>query len=250
MKKKLTWLLLVGVAGYWILRRLGTRGGASDEEVHASLPGDDVIPHPMVETTHAIRIEAPPSVVWKWLMQAGYRGSGRAGWYSDPWLLKLTEGIYLRLTVPARLRAEHPRIGSADELLPEFQYSEVGDIVPDGPPGTVYFVVKAVEPERAWVLYSDTHIKYLSPIFLHGTDWEARGEFTWVFVLNPANGSGTRLILRTRARYGPPLFRRLFMPLFYIGEAIIPRLILRGIKKRAETMPATMEIAPESGRVT
>ena len=79
MKGKLPWILLTSAGLYCIIKRLGKRGGATDTEVYASLPGDNVIPHPMVETTHAITIQAPAKTIWKWLIQAGYRGSGRAG---------------------------------------------------------------------------------------------------------------------------------------------------------------------------
>jgi len=43
----------------------------------------------MIETTHAITIAAPPSAVWPWLIQGGYRGAdapagiaiaGSTGW--------------------------------------------------------------------------------------------------------------------------------------------------------------------------
>jgi hypothetical protein len=85
VKGRTAWFLLAAVGLYWTLQRLGKRGGATDTEVNANLPGDDVIPHPMVETTHAITIQAPAATIWKWLIQAGYRGSGRAGWYGDLW---------------------------------------------------------------------------------------------------------------------------------------------------------------------
>jgi hypothetical protein len=126
-------------------------------------------------------------------------------------------------------------MASAKEILPEFQQTAVGDIVPDGPEGTAYFVVKAVEPERAWVLYSDTHLKYLLPDLLRDSSLDVSGDFSRVFVLNPIADVGTRLILRTRARYGPAMLRSLLLPFFYLGEAIIPRQILCGIKQRAET---------------
>jgi hypothetical protein len=241
MKDKLAWFFLAGAAsagGYWIVRRLGTRRGANDQEVHASLPGDALIPHPMVETTHAISIQAPPSLVWKWLIQAGYPGSGRAGWYSDSWLDAVTEGLFLRFTVPGEYMTDRLGLRSANQILPEYQHTQVGDIVPDGPPGSAYFVVKAVESEHAWVLYSDTHIKYMTPLFLHGTPLEAHGEFTWAFVLHSLEEDGTRLILRTRARYDPAWIGKLMLPLFYLGEAILPLLILRGMKARTEEMAA------------
>jgi hypothetical protein len=144
------------------------------------------------------------------------------------------EKTVFRTTVPAEHRNEQPLLHSAYAILPAFQHTTVGDIVPDGPGGSPAFVVKAVELERAWVLYSDTHLKYLSPTLLHQTPLASSGEFTWVFVLQPEGDGGTRLLLRTRTRYGPPLMRYLALPLLYGGEAIFPRLILRGIRQRAE----------------
>jgi len=55
-----------------------------------------------------------------------------------------------------------------------------------------------------------------------------------VFILKPEGDQGTRLMLRTRTRYGPSLMRYLALPLLYLGDAIYPRLILRGVKQRAE----------------
>jgi hypothetical protein len=234
VKNKLPWALLAGVGSYAVLRHLGTRAGVTSAEADASLPGDEIIPHPMLETTHAISIAVPPAVVWPWLIQAGYRGAGRAGWYSDSWFDWLAEKAFFHTTVPAEHRNEQPLLRSANEILPAFQHTAVGDIVPDGPGGSPFFVVRAVDPERAWVLYSDTHLKYLSPTILHKTRLASSGEFTWVFVLHPEGDQGTRLILRTRTRYGPPLMRYLARPLLYLGEAIFPRLILRGIRQRAE----------------
>ncbi len=168
MKGKLAWSLLAAVGGYMVIRRLGQHSGATDEEVDAALPGDEVIPHPMLETTHAITIQAPPAEVWRWLVQTGYRGSGRAGWYTDSPIDPLVD-IFFRLTTPPdRQAADRSWMHSADSILPEFQQREMGDIVPDGPPGTAYFTVRACEPERLMVLYSDTHIKLITPAF-----WQA-----------------------------------------------------------------------------
>ncbi len=236
MKKKWFWLILAGAAGYLLLRRAGLRGGASAEEVRAALPGDELIPNPMVATTHAVTIAAPPRIVWKWLVQAGYRGAGRAGWYSESALGSLLERLFLRLTVPPDQLGEQPAGGSAEEILPEFQHTAVGDIVPDGPPGSAYFTVKAFAPERAWVLYSDSHIQYMSPTFLRGTSLQLTGAFTWVFVLQPVGGDQTRLILRTLGVARPVWMAALMAPAFYAGEAIYPHLILNGIQRRSEKL--------------
>ena len=69
---------------------------------------------------------------------------------------------------------------------------------------------------------------------MHGTRWASYGEFTWNFILQPVGQNKTRFILRTRARFGPALFRRLAPPLLYLSEAIFPRQLLHGIKRRAE----------------
>lgn len=57
------------------LRKWGTRLG----EAQRRLPGDEHIPHPNFETTHAINIDAPPQAVWPWLAQMGRNLTGYYG---------------------------------------------------------------------------------------------------------------------------------------------------------------------------
>jgi hypothetical protein len=45
VRSKLCVGLLVAMAGGYILRRQGMRRGATDEEFHKPLPGDEVVPH-------------------------------------------------------------------------------------------------------------------------------------------------------------------------------------------------------------
>src|SRR5437764_14426797 len=73
--------LLAAASGAYLLRRLGRRWGASDDEVHRPMPGDELIPHPMVETTHASTSQAGPYELWPWLVQWGM---GRGGCHGDP----------------------------------------------------------------------------------------------------------------------------------------------------------------------
>ena len=121
MKNKLCMGLLTVASGAYLLRRLGLRWGATDAEVHRPLPGDEVMPHPMIETTHAITIRAPRAAIWPWLVQMGYH---RAAWYTDSWYYWVDKYLF---------RLERPP--SADRILPQFQHLEVGDTVPDGPRG-------------------------------------------------------------------------------------------------------------------
>jgi hypothetical protein len=84
--------------------------GATREEVHRHLPGDDLVPA-AGGTTRAITIEAPPALVWPWLVQIGF---GRAGWYSYDWI-------------------DNDGRPSAAVILPEFQDLAVGDHIPMTP---------------------------------------------------------------------------------------------------------------------
>jgi len=54
------------------LRKWGTRLG----EAQRRLPGDEIIPSPTFETTHAVNIDAPPETVWPWIAQMGRELTG------------------------------------------------------------------------------------------------------------------------------------------------------------------------------
>ena len=62
-----------------LLRRWHRRWGATDAEVAAAMPGDELVPGAYVFCTRAITIDAPPETVWPWLVQVGF---GQAGFYS------------------------------------------------------------------------------------------------------------------------------------------------------------------------
>jgi hypothetical protein len=221
MKNKLCLGLLAAASGAYLLRRLGLRWGATDAEVHRSLPGDDVVPHPMLETTHAMTIRAPRATIWPWLIQMGYR---RAGWYTDGWYLWVDRYLW-----------RNKRPASADHILPQFQHLAVGDTVPDGPPGTAFFTVVALEPQRVLVLYSTTHGIAMVPRSLRNNPKLGfYGDFSWSFILDEVDERTTRLIVRMRANAGPRLFRLITFPLLLPADFLVARLMLRTIKQRAE----------------
>jgi hypothetical protein len=47
--------------------------GMTQQEARRPLPGDELEPEPdpLVNTTHAVTIDAPPSVIWPWIVQVG-----------------------------------------------------------------------------------------------------------------------------------------------------------------------------------
>jgi hypothetical protein len=84
--------------------------GATCEDLHKSLPGDELVAAPAVQSTRAVTIEAPPEAVWPWLAQIG---QDRAGFYSYDWLENLA-GCEMR---------------NADEIHPEWQVRQPGETV-------------------------------------------------------------------------------------------------------------------------
>jgi hypothetical protein len=92
------------------------RWGATEAETRKVLPGDQLASqygHRAV-STRAITIDAPPEMVWPWLIQMG---SGRAGFYTHEWVERL-------------LFISYADGHSATRIHPEWQDLHVGDKVP------------------------------------------------------------------------------------------------------------------------
>ena len=152
-------LRLVAAVGTAAVSRRPVRPVA--DEAERSLPGDELVADAKIGWTLAITIGARPAAIWPWLVQMGCR---RAGWYSY-------DGL------------DNAGVPSADQILPQFQQVQVGDILPMTPTAEDRFVVRAVEPQRALVLGDDA------------------GSMSWAFVLEPIGKTGTRLITRSRGAY-------------------------------------------------
>jgi hypothetical protein len=176
-----------------------SKWGATENEVNMSLPGDNQVPNPELESTRAISIAAPAEKIWPWLVQMG---QGRGGLYTYERLENLV-GCDMH---------------NADRILPDHQQLKVGDkirLVPEG--SDLYFIVSTIEPGRAIILAGDDP------------------PTTWGFVLAPIDENTTRLIVRWRQGYKPTpgnvIMWRLFTdPITFVME----RKMLQGIKVRAE----------------
>lgn len=227
MKRRLGWALLLAAlaSGYVWRRRLEHGWGSTDDEARAALPGDEVVPQPAAQLTHAVTIHAPAAAVWPWLVQMGY---GRAGWYTNVWWYRLVDRYIWQVDIPR-----------VDRILPEFQRLALGDVIPDGPPGAAYWTVVGLEPERSLALFSITH----------GTVWLPRAlrdnprlgihaETGWTFVLREPESGQTRLLLRTRVSASPVLYRLLGVALLPLGDFVMARMLLRTIKRNVERAPA------------
>src|SRR5690606_2165248 len=98
------------VASLPLLRGWAMTFGATDAELEAKLPGDELTPGADVVATRGITIAAPPERVWPWLVQIG---QGRGGFYSYDALENL---VGLDIT-------------SADRVEARWQDLAVGDLV-------------------------------------------------------------------------------------------------------------------------
>jgi hypothetical protein len=188
-----------------LLRPWYGKWGATEGEVRMPLPGDDLVPEPVLEAIRAITIQAPAEAIWPWLVQLG---QGRGGFYS-----------YQRLENLAGCR-----IHNADDVIPEFQEIKIGDQVRLGPDGYPAFDVAAIEPERALVLRGDLPNPKGKP-----TIW------IWSFYLAPHGDDTTRLLLRTRLVYEPNMANALIWRAFTDPISFnMERKMLHGLKARAE----------------
>jgi hypothetical protein len=189
-----------------LYRRWHQRWGATDDEVGASMPGDDLIDDVAYLATRAITIEAPPEAVWPWLVQVGCL---KAGFYADDLLDNLG----------------HP---SATTLLPELQHLEIGQWVPMSPTpsDTTAFKVAGFEPNR-WLLWHQ-------PLS------------TWCWTLTRLPDARTRLVTRLRIHldWSRPAISLFSVVLNEFGDFPMMRRMLLGIRDRAEA--AHRAAAPSS----
>ena len=196
----------LGFAG---LHRLGSTWGSTPEERERPMPGDEIVPDPAGRTMHAITVDAAPDQVWPWLAQMGYH---RAGWYTYPWVDRWIWHI------------ENP---SADRVVPALQDLRVGDVIPDGEPGTAYFVIRELVPGEHLVLHSTTHVP-------PALERAMTVSWTWSFLLLPVDGGRrTRLLLRVRLT-GSLVTRLLWHLVVVPSDFVMARSMLLGVKRRAE----------------
>ncbi|MFZ6027695.1 MAG: SRPBCC family protein [Chloroflexota bacterium] len=201
------------VAAYSFLARpWHLRWGSRDDEIQKAYPGDELIPEPKLNATHAVTIDAPLAAVWPWLAQIG---QGRGGFYSYEWIENLM-GLNMH---------------NANRILPEYQQLKVGDQIPLSP-NNFGLPVAVCEPEKMLVLHGDTRLDPEAIPTMNPGDFLA---VTWAWYLTPAGEGATRLVERWRCDWNASPQNWLFMRVFLEpGAFIMERKMLLGIKARAE----------------
>jgi hypothetical protein len=190
-------LVLVGVIGVIILTPWMDRWGATDNEVNAIYPGDELVPTPSSFVNRAITIHASAEKIYPWLVQIG---AGKGGWYSYSGLERL-------MRCP---------IVNADRIHEEWQNLQVGDVVKLCPNGTMPppYTVAQIHPNQAIVMGHKENDQWVD---------------LWQFMLVPQVDGSTRLISRTRT-----MMTGGFWDIIHPGVFIMETGMLKGIKHRAE----------------
>jgi hypothetical protein len=202
-----------------LVRPWHSRWGATTEEAARPLPYDHFVPRPLAHTTRAITIDAPPAEVWRWLVQLGV---GRGGLYSYDWLENLAD----------------LDVHSAEEIVPELQDLEVGNLVrlaPESAGAEAGWRVAAIEPGRVLVLHQPAYPGTGRPLDREDPKLGTYFGWNWTFVLGQAGGRRTRLLVRSRVD-GAPRFpiKLLYVLLLEFPHFVMERGMLKGLKKRAE----------------
>jgi hypothetical protein len=175
------------------------RWGATDAEVAAAMPGDDLLPRAQYRPTRAISIDAPPPAVWPWLVQVG---RGRAGFYADDLL-------------------DTPGRPSLRKIDPDLQNLEVGQWVS---------MSRTPSERTAWKVDSFAPDEWLL--------WR-KPDSIWSWVLRDLGDGRTRLITRVHGLYDwshHPAIAAFGVVLLEFGDFAMMRRMLLGIKERAEGM--------------
>jgi hypothetical protein len=200
--------------GLWAALRPRTLAwGATCDEVVRPLPGDDLVANPLYVTTRAITVDAPAAAVWPWLVQLG---QNRGGFYTYD-LLENLMGL---------------DVHSAASIRPEWQDLHAGeDYVTLDPDEFMKMTIAVLEPERAFVIRSGAPGEPQAP----GSFFKGELEWTWAFVLDPADEHTTRLTIRCRAAWADTFTARLAKPvLLEPVHFLMEERMLRGIRERAE----------------
>ena len=196
------------------------RWGATDAEMRRSLPGDDLVVQPRIQTNRAITLNVSPAGVWPWLAQIGYK---RAGWYSY-------DLIHRMLRIAGSV--DDPR-ASAGRIIPELQDLKVGDAIKIAP--QMAYGVVAIEPGRMILLCAGVDISTGEKLQPGKPMPEQYLKTSWVWLLEEVDTTSTRLLVRFRQDYNPSRLNRLVYRLSSeFGAFFMERRTLLGIKQRVE----------------
>ena len=208
---------VVRVAGaitlLYAARRYYRNWGTTKDETKTTLPGDELVRRPSVQSTEGVWIDAPPAAIWPWLVQIGQdRG-----------------GVYTLDTVADLIGLDYE---NADRIHPEWQQLVAGDtirIAPQGWMGLRHGLTLTVE-----------QVIEESTLVLRGTPPGFPWETVWSFHLLPRWQDSCRFLIRTRTRLRHP-GEVLGVELAGPVTSLVTRGLMLGIKRRVAEVRAPIE---------
>lgn len=195
--KVLAILVALFVLSVILLRPVMDRWGATEAEIAATFPGDELVPAPARFINRAITIQASPEQIYPWLVQIG---ADKGGWYS-----------YDRLETLANCPNTN-----AKRIHSEWQNLQVGDpiLMCPGETAPPPYIVAQLHPNQAIVMGHQENDAWVD---------------LYQFVLVPQAEGSTRLVLRTRTMMVGGIWEVVY-PIAFMME----QKMLRIVKDRAE----------------
>jgi len=192
-------LAVVVVVTVALLTPTMDRWGATEDEIAATYPGDELVADPKSFVNHAVTIQASPEQIYPWLLQLG---ADKGGMYS----YTAMEGL---------IRC--PMV-NAERIHDEWQNLQVGDPVKlcAGDFAPPPYIVAQLHPNQAIVMGHQENGKWVD---------------LWQFVLVPQPDGATRLIVRTRTMMSGG-----FWDIIHPGVFVMETGMMNGVKERAEQM--------------
>ncbi|HJW29846.1 MAG TPA: hypothetical protein VJ508_11475, partial [Saprospiraceae bacterium] len=186
---------------------------AHDDETH--FPADGLIPEASHTITFHKNIEAPPSLVWSYLMQLG---CDRAGWYSIDLL-------------------DHDGRPSIDHIVSDWPPRQEGDKLAATPAMNSFYEVYKVKKEKWLVIGGET--QRLGGPF----------KMTWSFILTPMGSDATHLVSRARMIASPKwaewvMGNLVYPPLHWLMSKAQLNTIKQLAERDAQARPAA-QLIPE-----
>ena len=192
--------LIVVILGFIWAGAVTPAYGSTAQEITRALPGDALVPDPLLVWNHALTIRAPASEVYPWLIQIG---DSRAAFYS----IQFIENAFCATSGDCRYT-------NADRVHPEWQSPEKGaqGIIMD------YMLITDYAPGQ-WVLAQPSE--------------KLPFQWTWLWYVEPIDAASSRLIVRHRVDFPPDVPEWAVQAIFATGY-VMERAMLLGIQARAE----------------
>lgn len=200
----LTVLAVTLVVTFSLALALIPQWGATPEELALTLPGDELAPRPLLNWTNAIDIAAPPQQVWPWIAQLG---DTRGGFYSYTFIEDRIGSVMGAADYAVNYE-------NADRIHTEWQNPQPGDVIIQGA-----LKIGDVRP-NGYLLADSINADMFS--------------WVWLWHLSPADGGGTRLVVRFRIQLPTADENPALTFVMSAGGFVMQQRMLHGLKIRAE----------------